>query len=193
MMSVYSSTIPAPSRISIFVPSHAGSVMGPGIASTSRFSSIANRAVMSDPDRFAACTISVALHRPAMMRLRAGKLPSIAFVPGSYSEIIAPPFASISCAIVLLPRGYSEASSTPEPSTAIVGRFWSIQMRCAKLSIPYAIPDTRYIPMRTHGGKRLAHACLPYIVAFLLPTTPSKYGEDKIVLSPRIYNCWGGL
>ena len=54
-------------------PPRAGSSGEPGTAKTSRPCSLAKRAVISEPDRRAASTTTVARLRPEMMRLRRGK------------------------------------------------------------------------------------------------------------------------
>jgi hypothetical protein len=63
----------APSRMSSFVPSARGSSGEPGTAKTSRPCSAAKRAVIKDPERRAASTITLPCARPAMIRLRRGK------------------------------------------------------------------------------------------------------------------------
>jgi len=55
--------------------------MEPGIANTSRPCSAASRAVMSEPEAGAASTTSVPRDKPAMMRLRCGKLGASGGVP----------------------------------------------------------------------------------------------------------------
>ena len=60
----------APSRMSALHPAARGSIGLPGTAITSRPRSEASRAVMSEPERIAPSTTSVACANPAMMRLR---------------------------------------------------------------------------------------------------------------------------
>src|SRR6266508_1356309 len=80
----------APSRSSAFVPADRAEVISPGTASTSRPSSSAKSAVISAPLRSRASTTTVAAHRPAMMRFRAGKRHGAGSVPGGYSETTSP-------------------------------------------------------------------------------------------------------
>ena len=68
------STSFAPCLISAWQPRDCGEWIEPGIANTSRPASCASRAVISEPDCSAASTTSVPRARPAMMRLRCGKV-----------------------------------------------------------------------------------------------------------------------
>lgn len=81
----------APCCKRLLVPIDRGSVMGPGMTQTSLSCSRASRAVIREPEYSAAWISRITLHSPEMMRLRAGKLPLKAVVPGGYSEIMAPP------------------------------------------------------------------------------------------------------
>jgi len=51
---------------------------------------LSRRAVMSDPERIAASTISTPPTSPAISRLRCGKLAARAGVPSGHSETMAP-------------------------------------------------------------------------------------------------------
>ena len=68
-------------------------MISPGTASTSRPSSSAKSAVMSAPLRSLASTTTVARHRPAMMRFRAGKRQGAGSTPSSYSDTTRPSLA----------------------------------------------------------------------------------------------------
>jgi len=73
-------------------------VISPGTANTSLPSSSARSAVMSAPLRSRASTTTVAAHRPATMRLRAGKRHGAGSTPGAYSETTQTRRASSACA-----------------------------------------------------------------------------------------------
>ena len=64
--------------------------MRPGTAPTSRLSSVAISAVISEPDRSRASTTTVIRLSAAMIRLRAGKVQRRAVVPGGSSAITTP-------------------------------------------------------------------------------------------------------
>src|SRR3546814_11998458 len=85
MTSPAASTRPAPSRIRRWQPRAIGLWIEPGTANTSRPASLARRAVIRAPERSAASTTSTPSDSPAMIRLRAGKLPRWTPVPGRYS------------------------------------------------------------------------------------------------------------
>ena len=92
----------APSRSSAFEPAETDDVISPGTTITSRPSSRAKSAVISAPDRSRASTTTVAAHRPAMIRFRAGNRHGAGSTPRSYSDTIKPvsaiPPASSRCA-----------------------------------------------------------------------------------------------
>jgi hypothetical protein len=79
----------APRRRSAFVPADSDDVISPGTAKTSRPSSSAKSAVIRAPLFARASTTIVAAHRPATIRLRAGKRNGAGSTPGSYSETIS--------------------------------------------------------------------------------------------------------
>ena len=72
-MSAVSVTGVAPCLIRLLVPSARGSSGEPGTANTSRPCSSASRAVISEPERFAASTMTTPSASPEIKRLRRGK------------------------------------------------------------------------------------------------------------------------
>ncbi len=80
----------APSASSALGPAASGAVTRPGTAPTSRPRSSAKAAVISEPDRTPASTTTTTSARPAISRLRAGKVQRRARIPGGNSETTAP-------------------------------------------------------------------------------------------------------
>ena len=72
------------------MPSARGSIGEPGTANTSRPCSSAKRAVISEPERCAASTMTTPSDRPEMIRLRRGKSRARGSQPSGISEIAAP-------------------------------------------------------------------------------------------------------
>src|SRR6185295_1590808 len=94
----------APSRMRPLAPSELSSKIRPGTAQTSRPRSSAWRAVISEPERVAACTTSVPAVSAASERLRSGKCQARGMAAQGNSETRAPR-AAISAARRTWPRG----------------------------------------------------------------------------------------
>src|SRR5687768_4798421 len=93
----WTSFAPAP-LIRQLVPNELRDVMLPGTANTSRFCSIASRAVIKEPEFSAASTTTMPRLSPLMMRLRYGKFSDTGGVFNGNCVTMAPPFANISAA-----------------------------------------------------------------------------------------------
>ncbi len=94
----------APERRRALLPRARSHSAGPGTAATIRPRSSANSVVISDPDPSAASTTTVASHRPAMIRLRAGKLHRNGRWPGGSSDMSTPLTAMRSWSAGVRPR-----------------------------------------------------------------------------------------
>ena len=118
------------------------------MANTSRPMSVAIWAVMSEPDASEASTTKVPADKPAMMRLRLGKLARSANVPNANSDNNKPCWA-IRFASAWWARGYTRSS--PVPTTAMVGDTPLCTTpkapSCAAPSMPSAMPDTMHKPL----------------------------------------------
>ena len=90
IMSAASVTGVAPCLIRPLVPSARGSSGEPGTAKTSRPCSAARRAVISEPERFAASTMTTPSASPEISRLRRGKSRARGSQPSGISESAAP-------------------------------------------------------------------------------------------------------
>src|SRR5690606_34216036 len=95
----------APSRRSRWHPADAIDVTGPGTAPTGRESSAARTAVLSDPERHAASTTTVAPATAAIRRLRSRNRTRLGTEPGGTSETTAPPDPTTSRSSSVFPAG----------------------------------------------------------------------------------------
>src|SRR5206468_1832567 len=133
----------APSCMRRLAPTLVGDVIRPGTAKVSRPRSPANPAVIKAPLRSAASTTTTPSASPASVRLRAGKWPASAGMPGGNCDRIAP-CDSIARTSGPFSGGYT--TSTPHPSTASVRPPAASALRCAAVSIPRARPLTIVTP-----------------------------------------------
>ncbi len=94
-----------PSRSSRWHPVDAIDVTGPGTAPTGRESSAARDAVLSEPERQAASTTTVARANAAMSRLRSRNRTRLGTDPGGTSETTAPPDSTTERSSSTFPAG----------------------------------------------------------------------------------------
>src|SRR5574341_985217 len=166
-MSCQQVTSLAPSWMSRFVPALASEVIRPGTANTSRPRSPAKPAVISAPLRSAASTTTTPSASAARVRLRTGKCPGSARVPGAHWETRAPR-ASMARASAWFSGGYT--TSPPEPRTATVRPPAASAPRCAAVSMPRARPLTIVTPRAASAPASSSATATPYGVARRAPT-----------------------
>ena len=182
----------APSRRRRFEPAARGSSASPGTAPTVRPRSRATEAVFRAPDLYPASTTRVIRHSPAMIRLRRGKQPGKALVPGSTSDTSAP-FSWTSRCSVRCPAGYG--TSTPVPRTAIVRPPAATAASWAAASIPRASPATTTSPAFTAPAASRWAMRTPYAEAPRVPTIATRRSgpRSSAVRSPSNHNPLGRI
>ena len=153
---------------------------------TSRPASPASRAVMSEPERGAASTTTVPSDRPAMMRLREGKLRASGCVPGGCSATSSARAETSSCNSRF---SGGKVTSIPLAMTPIV---FGSAPTCAAVSMPRAKPETTVAPSAARSCARLRAKRQAAAEALRAPTIATHRRLAR-VRSPRTISAGGAV